>query len=197
MLNNPMLIRREIDRRQRAARDGHPTRRQIDRIKAELLRVQTARSRLIEAYQEGFMDLAELRQRIPRVRQRELALQEQLKNLEARLAGADRYLQLQENLDSFVERLRTTADTLSVPERQRVLRLLVKQVEISADKIVIKHSIPVPDGHSPEDYLLRGRSPFAVTIQYLSHFGGSDVGKGAGSDTARTVSVRGVRAVGG
>ena len=158
ILNNPTLIQQEIDRRQRAVRDGHPTRRQIDRMNAELSRAQTARSRLIEAYQEGFMDLAELRQRIPRVRQRELALQEQLKNLEARLAGAARYLQLQENLDSFVERLRTAADTMSVPERQRVLRLLVKQIEISADEIVIKHSIPVPDGHSPADYLLRGRS---------------------------------------
>jgi hypothetical protein len=146
MLNNPTLIRREIDHQQRAVRDGHPTRRQIDRINAELARTQTARSRLIEGYQEGFMDLAELRQQIPRVRQRELALQEQLKNLDARLADADRYWQTQENLDSFVERPRTAADTLSVPQRQRVLRLLVKQVEISADKIVIKHSISVPEG---------------------------------------------------
>jgi site-specific DNA recombinase len=158
LLKEPALIHQEIDRRQRIIREGHPTARQRDRIVAELTRVQRARSRLIEAYQEGFMDLAELRQRMPRVRQRELALREQLKTLEAHLAGAERYLQLQENLETFLERLRTAAETLSVPDRQRVLRLLVKHVEISTDKIVIKHSIPVPDGRSPAGYLLRGRS---------------------------------------
>ena len=42
-----------------------------------------------------------------------------------------------------VARLHSAADTLDVLERQRIVRLVVKEVLIGEDTIVIRHSIPV------------------------------------------------------
>src|SRR5436853_1147307 len=47
---------------------------------------------------------------------------------------------------SFLARLRSAAETLSVMERQRIVRLLVKDVLVGEDTITIRHSIPIPSG---------------------------------------------------
>src|SRR5271165_134068 len=62
-------------------------------------------------------------------------------------------LRLAESVMSFLSRLRSSAETLDISERQRVLRLLVKEVLVGDDKIVIRHSIPMP--HEPSG----GKSP--------------------------------------
>jgi len=41
-----------------------------------------------------------------------------------------------------LERLRSNADTLDMDQRQRIMRLLVKEVIVGKDLITIKHSIP-------------------------------------------------------
>jgi hypothetical protein len=46
-------------------------------------------------------------------------------------------------LEGFLARLRGNAATASIPEPQRVLRLLVKDVLIGPEKITIRHRIPV------------------------------------------------------
>ena len=53
-------------------------------------------------------------------------------------------LRLAETVADFLSRLRSSAGTLNVPERQRVVRLLVKEIFVGDDKIVIRHSIPLP-----------------------------------------------------
>jgi hypothetical protein len=95
---------------------------------------------------------------MPKLRQRELALQAQSEALETELVDAERYLQLTESLETFLVRLAAASQTLSIVDQQRVLRLVVKQVEISADTVIIKHSIPMSSRLPPTGYLLRGRS---------------------------------------
>lgn len=195
LLADPSLIHQEISRRQQALRKTHPAVGRKDRLIAELNRVRSARSRLIEVYQEGFMELAELRQRMPKLRHREVALQAQTEALETELVDAERYLQLTESLETFLARLKAASQTLSIGDQQRVLRWVVKQVEISADTVTIKHSIPT--SNSPTGYLLRGRSPFTLACQHLSDSCRPDVGEGARNNAPRPISVRGVCAVGG
>src|SRR5208337_1811544 len=86
---------------------------------------------------------------------------------------------LAESVTDFLGRLRSSAQTLDVGERQRVLRLLVKEILVGDDKILIRHSIPLPSnppgGRSstptkapakpaqPESYLLcTGRNDAAL-----------------------------------
>ena len=46
-------------------------------------------------------------------------------------------------------RLPASAETLDIVERQRIVRLLVKDVLVNDDTIVIRHCIPVPSGPPP------------------------------------------------
>ncbi len=56
------------------------------------------------------------------------------------------FLRLVETLTAFLARLRSAAETLNVAERQRIVRLVVKDVLVGDDTITIRHSIPIPSG---------------------------------------------------
>jgi hypothetical protein len=66
--------------------------------------------------------------------------------IQSQLADRAGYLRLAETITSFLARLRATANTLDVSGRQRIVRLLVKEILVSNDAIVIRHSIPTPTG---------------------------------------------------
>jgi len=88
--------------------------------------------------------LAELRQRIPHLRKQQQAVESELHSLEMAAADQSKYLRLAETLEGFRTNLRARADILEVKERQRILRLLVKEILVGGDKITISHSIPIP-----------------------------------------------------
>jgi site-specific DNA recombinase len=73
------------------------------------------------------------------------SLRGQIDALDAQLADREVYLKLADNLDRFLTQLRDKADVSSIQERQRVLRLLVKDVLIGPEKITIRHRIPARD----------------------------------------------------
>jgi site-specific DNA recombinase len=70
----------------------------------------------------------------------------------AELVDQETYLKLAETLEGFLARLRGKADTASVPERQRVLRLLVKEVLIGPERVVIRHRIPITNPEPTPGY---------------------------------------------
>jgi site-specific DNA recombinase len=80
---------------------------------------------------------------MPHPRARQTSLRSQLEALDAQAADQDAYLKLADDLDAFLAQLRGSAATASISERQRVLRLLVKDVLIGPEKITIRHRIPV------------------------------------------------------
>jgi site-specific DNA recombinase len=58
---------------------------------------------------------------------------------------------LAETLTAFLARLRSSAETVSVIERQKLVRLLVKDVLVGEDTITIRHSIPIPSSSSQNE----------------------------------------------
>ncbi|MFL6187555.1 MAG: recombinase family protein [Actinomycetes bacterium] len=158
LLADPTLVRAELDRRLAELQAANPTTATRTRLEREQTRTATAISRLVEAYQEQLLSLEELRSRMPALRARQQSLATQLDALDAQLVDQQAYLKLAETLDGFLARLRDKADTASIPERQRVLRLLVKEVLIGPDRVVVHHRIPVTNPESTPSYLLRGRS---------------------------------------
>ncbi|MDQ4103696.1 MAG: recombinase family protein, partial [Actinomycetota bacterium] len=142
LLADPTLIRAEIDRRLDQLRTADPTTTQQQRLKQALTKASASITRLIKAYQEELISLDELRDRMPELRSRETSLRSQLSELDAQLVDREAYLQLATGLEDFLARLRTNAGTATIPEQQRVLRLLVKDVLIGPERILIRHSIP-------------------------------------------------------
>jgi len=142
LLEDPTLIQNELNRRLEAARDVSPTKRRLETLNRDLIRGRKSMERLLTAYQEELLTLDELRVRMPPLRQREQAMQAELQAINHQTADRAAYLQLAETLTAFLERLRSNADTLDIGQRQRIMRLLVKEVIVGKDWITIKHSIP-------------------------------------------------------
>jgi site-specific DNA recombinase len=112
-------------------------------MQAALAQAANAVTRMIQAFQEQLITIDELRARMPDLRGRETSLRAQVDALDAQLADREIYLRLADDLEGFLTGLQHSAATSSVPERQRVLRLLVKDVLIGPEKITIRHRIPV------------------------------------------------------
>ena len=73
-------------------------------------------------------------------------------------------MQLSENIESLIEQLRNNVGSLAIKERQKILRILVKEIFVDKNEIKIRHSIPsvgkVPASHD-KSYLLCWGSSFA------------------------------------
>ncbi|HEY1460189.1 MAG TPA: hypothetical protein VGH59_09055 [Casimicrobiaceae bacterium] len=80
---------------------------------------------------------------MPLLRQREQTLRAQLRAIADQATDRATFLRLAETLAAFLGRLRSAADTLDVIERQRIVRLVVKEILIGDDTIVIRHCIPI------------------------------------------------------
>jgi len=177
LFEDPELIAEEIRRRLKEIRDSKPTKGRKDILNKELIRVQKGLEKLLDAYQEGLIELDELRKRLIGLRKREEALKSELNSIAAANADQQIFLRLAENIDNFLARLRKTADTLSIADRQKILRLVVKEILVDQETIKIKHSIPVgmlkndpdvsPGGSEIPGYLLRSGSNKSFAGQCL------------------------------
>ncbi|MFQ5930039.1 MAG: recombinase family protein [Acidobacteriota bacterium] len=143
LLEEPGLIQAEIRRRIEHIQNAHPRKRREEALVKELIRVRKGMGKLLDAYQEGLLELEELRQRIPELRKREKALSSEISQLQAATLDQQAFLRLADDLDDFLARLRSRAEELSITEQQKILRLVVKEILVDREKITIKHSIPV------------------------------------------------------
>jgi site-specific DNA recombinase len=184
LLEDPRLIQQELDRRLAAARSSDPTKKREQSLQRELVHVGKGIERLLSAYQEELLSIEQLRERMPALRQREQMLRAELQAIADQATDRAAFLRLAETLTAFLARLRTAADTLDVLERQRIVRLVVKEVLIGDDAITIRHSIPVPPGPpqnggpaapgrpqnqaGSQSYLLRKGSDITTARQRLS-----------------------------
>ena len=199
LLDNRMLIQAEVDRRKEAARNTDPRRQHSETLRREQVRLGNNVARLITAYQEGLVSLAQLRQRMPELNKKSQAVESELQSLETAAVDQARYLQLAESLDGFRIKLRERAKTLDICERQQILRLLVKEVLVATDSLTIRHSIPIPqtgpvsDGPQPTgshpsgasqkpSYLLRSRSSTAALGRSFLHAYSFPILQHAGAD---------------
>ena len=142
LLADPALIRAEISKRLEQARTGDPATRQRKRPELELAKAATSITVMIEAFSEQLLTIDELRAKMPHLRARQANLHAQIDALDSQTADRDAYLKLADDLEGFLAQLRGNAATATVEERQRVLRLLVKDILVGPEKITIRHRIP-------------------------------------------------------
>ena len=169
LLEDGTLIQSEIDRRREVAQNTDPRRQRGQGLRREQARLENHIERLVSAYQEGLVTLAQLRQRMPDLKKRSQAVESELHSLEMAVVDETRYLKLAESLAGFRTKLRVRAQTLDVRERQQLLRLLVKEILVGADALTIRHSIRIPPSAPGSDGPLSpdaGPSEPAMTLGY-------------------------------
>lgn len=143
LLEDPTVIQMELDRRLEAARASDLGKDKQKALQQEITRVTNSIERLLTAYQEQLLSLDQFRDRVRPLRQREGALKSELQELVEQTHDRAAVLRLADTLTSFLDKLRLKAKSLDVLERQRIVRLLVKEILVGDDAIVIRHCIPV------------------------------------------------------
>ena len=143
LIADPALIRAEIDKRISQARAADPAVRQRGQLEKALKKTSKSIASLITALSEQLITIDELRSRMPAFRARETSLKNQIAALDAQAADRNAYLELADDLEGFLTRLRGNARSASTEDRQRVLRALVQDVLVGPEKITIRHRIPV------------------------------------------------------
>ena len=144
LLEDPVVIQEEVNRRLEAARKADPLKQREELLRREQTRLEKSMDRLLNAYQEGLLSLEQLRRRMPELRKQQQAVQAELQSLAADTADQAHCLRLAETLTAFCTQLRLRADTLAITERQKIARLLIKEILVGRDTLTIRHSIRIP-----------------------------------------------------
>lgn len=144
LLEDPALLQAEIVRRLEAAKHADPAQQRQQHLTREQARLDKSMERLLTAYQESLLSLDELRKRLEPLRKQLGAVQAELQALETAVADQQRYLRLVESLAPFRARLRSRAESMDIRERQRIVRLLIKEVIVGTEAITIRHCLPIP-----------------------------------------------------
>jgi site-specific DNA recombinase len=161
LLNTPELVRAEVDRRIAESLSSDPVQQRKGHLERESKRLGAQLDKLLDAYQEDLIGLAELRRRAPELRRRQTAVEKELEGVALQALEHRRLVQLNASMEAFLAALQRSAKTLEVAERQKIVRLVIKQIIVNADTLTIEHSIPVSRGQeSPPStsYLLCTRS---------------------------------------
>ena len=158
LLENPQLIQSEINRRIAAANDTTTASQRIKALRGELSRNKSQRRRLLDAYQAGLVTLDELRARNAPLQTRQRSILSELKALQTFELDREAQLTLAATVEQFLWRMREGARSLSLAERQRIVRLLIREVRIGKESVTICHSIPVGSG-SPAGSAHYGGAP--------------------------------------
>jgi site-specific DNA recombinase len=163
LLEDPALIRQEIARRVEELKHAREQRASTTRnLDGELAKVERAITRLLDAYQEDLLDLDTLRARMRRLNTKRAELEHALQQDEARAATSQDYLKLVDDIATFTEKLRGAGTHLSLEDRHKVLRGLVKEVLVDDDRVIIRHSIPIKPTSAPPGLRSRRRRPLTA-----------------------------------
>lgn len=115
-------------------------------FEGHLRRLSREEIRLVDAYQAGFIELEELKERREKITQQREALttqHEQRMRLRRRAAQAREVL---EDLEAFCGRIDAQLDDATFEEKQAILQLLIERVIVGEDTLEIRHVIPL---HGP------------------------------------------------
>jgi site-specific DNA recombinase len=116
----------------------------------------------LDAYQEDLIGLADLRSRAPELRRRQATIEKELEGVALQALEKTRLTQLNASMENFLAALQQSAKTLEIVERQKIVRLVVKQIIVNGDTLTIHHSIPISrrsqESQPSASYLLCTRS---------------------------------------
>jgi site-specific DNA recombinase len=143
LLNEPELVRAEIERRIQESQSSDPVQQRKLRLERELKRIASQLDKLLDAYQEDLIGLGDLRSRAPELRRRQAAIEKELEGVALQALEKSRLTQLNASMENFLAALRQSAKKLEVVERQKVVRLVIKQIVVNGDALTIQHSIPI------------------------------------------------------
>ncbi len=150
LLEDPMLIQREVEKRVEETRKASPVLKQKEAILRQRNKLSQSMDKLLDAYQEGLITIVQLRKRMPELQKRINTAEKELENLKNHELALDQRLQLLD-AESFTSQLGVNVNELDIKEKKKILRLVVKEVVVGDDIIDIRHSIPLKEAKNEQN----------------------------------------------
>ena len=169
LLQDPALIQKEVEKRVAETKKASPLLNQKAALEKQRGKAIQSMDKLLDAYQEGLVPIAQLRKRMPELQKRVNTTEKELEHLRAHELSLDQRLQLLD-VPSFTNQIDQNLHQLDIKEKKKILRLLVKEIMVGDDVIEIKHSIPlkeVKNENNEKSYQLCTRSDQPFTGQSL------------------------------
>ena len=170
---------------------------ELARLDRKIEAADTERRRLIDLYQGGFIELAEMQRRATDVSSRRQELQHKRTSLAHERTALARDNQLRRRVHDFAARIHAVIDTLDDTQKQQLLRLLIEDVRVTGWHVQIRLRIalapPPPHPTGPTNPKGKPSSPhprpvssqdglrsvsgddFGVVDEAVDHGGGHDV----------------------
>ncbi|MBB3268643.1 site-specific DNA recombinase [Azospirillum sp. OGB3] len=150
LLADPELLRRHYeDSRGDPAIDNREERERV-RLERQIAAAERAVQRLIDAYQCGAIELAELQDRRRRSEEHTRLLCDRVEEIERQRRAREQEFRLVQGLESFCASIRDALVDPSFAVKQQILRLVIDRIVVDDTRILIQHVIPVePVGLRP------------------------------------------------
>ena len=160
-----LLDPRQLIAGERAVIAGTPA-DENELVAAQLRRLDTAldsnereRTRLLDAYQAGLLELDELTRRTAALTARRDQLAQEKTTLTKRSAELATENRLRRRLAGFAEQVADSLDDLDIDGRRRLLRLVVEKIRVTGWRVEIHLKIPLPDDPPDDDPPAPGPEP--------------------------------------
>jgi site-specific DNA recombinase len=141
MLESPDLIQQEVERRLTDL-DKAPMLQKEKLLKGKLVKLDVESNRLLDAYQNGCVELSELQERMGRIKREKNNIVREVEQTRTGLSK-QQLLELNEAVKCFSEQLRISRKNLSLEQKRKILRMLIQEIKIGKEGISIEHIIPV------------------------------------------------------
>jgi site-specific DNA recombinase len=149
LLRPELLLRAQTKVSESTTLDSSFLSSQIDNAQKRLTRVRDERSRLLDAYQSGFIEKKEFDDRASTVARRFETLEKELEVLQQERQRATEGCHLFERIQAFTSVLTQRLDTMSFPERQALVRAIIEEVVLCGDTVKLYFKIPLPKADPP------------------------------------------------
>lgn len=167
LLRDPDRIRREFDRRLERGPADEVT---LASLRQSIAALKRRLARLLDAWENGWIDRSDFEPRVARVRER-LHREEESLSAQERSSTDDETLRLViADFSRFAEEISQRLDDADFETKRRILRLLVKRIEVDHEEIRIVYKVnshpfapsPAERGGLLQDCLRRRATPLAL-----------------------------------
>ncbi len=151
LLREPQRIAREYERRLTANEpDGS-----LDELRALTQKVKRGMGRLIDAYQEGWIDRAAFASRLRQAQDRLQHLNDQIATLAAEQSHQQNLRLVVGQVETFARLLEGSLEQADWSTKRQVIQTLVKQVEIGVEAVKVVYRVDrLPFARAPEGGIL-------------------------------------------
>lgn len=118
---------------------------EMERLQARQRTLQRQWTRLLDAFQDGLVDKAELDQRKTRLEAERAALAQRLQHLTRQQRRDQVQAQMLADFAAFCQQIQAALDHPTPQLKQEVIRLLIDHIVVEDEAIIIKHIIPTTD----------------------------------------------------